>query len=608
MPSEESIVGLGPGRLDHMVELPSELCKSLEMVTSDPGAHFYTAEGDSTAVKGSPESTSTGTGSSACMLEMPLVHWLTEEDVDQGWESESQTIMQQQIKGIRDDEAPVFHTMAETSTHRVAATILSDVQEVLEAACGNQWHVVCAIDARANRSMYDVPGGARTQMLRRQVPRDATAILVLCEVKDIDQASEVIKDMTEDDEERLPVIAVLMRGTAASRPSGWAQEHHRQCMTTVLMAEDCLSAAGADDVILKGSGPEGLRTDIHISIARARRQLEKRMKYEQELQRKAMRIEELQYAMWTTVQRIVPGFPKMEPEGSANLMNLMPGAKVGHCILGQALGAGGAGKVFFARNHIAGRDEAVKAFKKKSITSVEWAMRISNEVHVLGKLKHCNIPKLHSFLHTADMLYIHMEFSGRRSLYDGIDMAGGWLDVESTQIVTSQVASALGYCHGQGIAHCDVKPENIVLADGSPRAQLVDFGAAVKTNTTLTGFRGTMPFMAPEVLSGDPYKPAPTDAWSLGVVLLEMLCGTHKLSRVLGLDKKMARPEHWLYEEMITLFRRPEVIRALLEPDDVVPSPDLLFLLNGVLDVSPLTRWTPAHVLNSVWLSAAPAL
>src|SRR5207249_7481112 len=104
------------------------------------------------------------------------------------------------------------------------------------------------------------------------------------------------------------------------------------------------------------------------------------------------------------------------------------------------------------------------------------------------------------------------------------------LAVDSGARVGCEVLEALAHAHGQGLAHRDIKPDNIVLSDGG--AVLVDFGIARAIATsgedrvTRSGFVvGTEEYMSPEQAGGSPDIDGRTDIYSLGIVLFEALAG-----------------------------------------------------------------------------------
>ncbi|KAF0931528.1 hypothetical protein E2562_005507 [Oryza meyeriana var. granulata] len=95
--------------------------------------------------------------------------------------------------------------------------------------------------------------------------------------------------------------------------------------------------------------------------------------------------------------------------------------------------------------------------------------------------------------------------------------------------VVAQIAEALAICHRRGVAHRDIKPDNVLLdasGDGPPRVRLADFGSAAWVGDGLSaeGLVGTPHYVAPEVIAGGEYDEK-ADVWSAGVVLYVLLSG-----------------------------------------------------------------------------------
>ncbi|XP_040376967.1 phosphoenolpyruvate carboxylase kinase 2 isoform X2 [Oryza brachyantha] len=104
--------------------------------------------------------------------------------------------------------------------------------------------------------------------------------------------------------------------------------------------------------------------------------------------------------------------------------------------------------------------------------------------------------------------------------------ARGRLSEPEAADLMAQLASALASCHRRGVAHRDVKPDNL-LFDGSGVLKLGDFGSAewFGDGRPMTGLVGTPYYVAPEVVAGREYNEK-VDVWSAGVVLYMMLSGT----------------------------------------------------------------------------------
>jgi serine/threonine-protein kinase len=147
-------------------------------------------------------------------------------------------------------------------------------------------------------------------------------------------------------------------------------------------------------------------------------------------------------------------------------------------------------------------------------------------VRTFGTLSHPHILKLFDFGRQGDLLYLVTELLTGGSLADRIRNAP--LSLDEARRVMEPVAFALDFAHGQGVIHCDLKPQNVLL-DAKNNPYLTDFGVAklLDESTVLTQggtAMGTPAYMAPEQWQGAELD-ARTDVYALGVMLFEMLSG-----------------------------------------------------------------------------------
>merc|ERR1719329_1265077 len=185
-----------------------------------------------------------------------------------------------------------------------------------------------------------------------------------------------------------------------------------------------------------------------------------------------------------------------------------------------------------------------------------------------------------------------MGLAGSHSLMHTLQQ-GGRMTLLDARLTFHQVSSAIAYLHSEAVAHRDLKPENIMLSDGNGCAMLVDFGLACSLDDLLDDPCGSMPFVAPEVLRGDLYDGAPADMWSLGVVLLEMLCGAHSLSTMLGWKNRM-EPEPARAKELTAYFHdNPSSFEAFVKSRiECGASSVPMELLTAALNTEPAKRCT----------------
>ncbi|WP_241984478.1 serine/threonine-protein kinase [Cryobacterium sp. Hb1] len=197
------------------------------------------------------------------------------------------------------------------------------------------------------------------------------------------------------------------------------------------------------------------------------------------------------------------------------------------------VGAGGMASVYRATDTALGRTVAVKLFRVDGGASEPE--RQSGEIALLASLNHFALVTLFdagtAVVDGASRTFIVMEFVDGPDLRTRIE--SGPLPSLDVAIMGADLAEALHYVHEQGIIHRDVKPANVLLApSGFPgrgmHAKLADFGIARlldETRLTATGsLLGTASYLSPEQALGGVIA-APTDVYSLGLVLLECLTG-----------------------------------------------------------------------------------
>jgi len=211
------------------------------------------------------------------------------------------------------------------------------------------------------------------------------------------------------------------------------------------------------------------------------------------------------------------------------------GQVLGHCRIVAKIGEGGMGVVYRAYDEVLHRDVAVKVVRKDAGLDASAGQNLLQEARASSSLAHPNICTIYEVGETSGDLYIVMELVEGRSLY--AMSSGTGLPPESVLRYGVQVSSALARAHDRGIVHRDLKTSNIVVAsDGL--LKVLDFGLAKRvgggvldaptmsfsTIQHASSVSGTLPYMAPEILRGDPADPR-SDLWALGVILYELASG-----------------------------------------------------------------------------------
>lgn len=207
-------------------------------------------------------------------------------------------------------------------------------------------------------------------------------------------------------------------------------------------------------------------------------------------------------------------------------MSFQVGQVVGDYQVEGVLGRGGMGALYKVRNRISQRLDAMKVLLPSvRSSSAEITSRFEREIRVHASLRHPNIAELYTAFQLDDQLLMVMELVEGPTLESLLAHAP--LPVELSVGIISQVLSALGYAHRQGVIHRDIKPTNIVLSHGGA-VKLIDFGIALaefNPRMTQTGMvLGSLAYMAPEQLTGQ-HADARADLYSVGITLYQALTG-----------------------------------------------------------------------------------
>jgi protein kinase A len=286
--------------------------------------------------------------------------------------------------------------------------------------------------------------------------------------------------------------------------------------------------------------------------------------------------------------------PSLDPELKEELQSDLS-VKVGEFYLEKPLGYGSYSQVFKARTNRQSHQYAIKVVDKEDCTSPKKVLR---EVKYLGKLPvHPHIAMLHRVLHSAKALYLCMDYGGPSNLYKSqVNAPGKKLGMLVAQEIFGQVAHAVHHIHNNHVCHRDLKPENIAM-NGS-HALLVDFGLAGDTREVHHLCCGSLPFAAPEVMT-DPcqYHGAEVDAWSLGVVLFEMVRGVDSFTEMMGWQS-VVNPSSKLTEQLRFHFGN-----GISRGSTIIQHPDISDVVKGLLRFNARNRWTLQDVCESPWVA-----
>ena len=217
-------------------------------------------------------------------------------------------------------------------------------------------------------------------------------------------------------------------------------------------------------------------------------------------------------------------------------MVLSPGARLGPYEIQAAIGAGGMGEVYKARDARLGRDIAIKVLPVEASMDTERRDRFEREARAIAALNHPNIVTIHAVEESGGVPFFTMEYIEGKTLRDLIPAHG--LPLDQLLKIAIPLTDAVAAAHEHGILHRDLKPANVmVTAEG--RVKVLDFGLAKLKEALVrmpdgsqltreaTGegrILGTVAYMSPEQAEGKPVDQR-SDVFSLGVVLYEMVTG-----------------------------------------------------------------------------------
>uniref|UniRef100_A0A8C4ZZ81 Protein kinase D2 n=1 Tax=Gadus morhua TaxID=8049 RepID=A0A8C4ZZ81_GADMO len=194
----------------------------------------------------------------------------------------------------------------------------------------------------------------------------------------------------------------------------------------------------------------------------------------------------------------------------------------------EVLGSGQFGVVYGGKHRKTGRDVAVKVIDKLRFPTKQES-QLRNEVAILQSLRHLGIVNLESMFETPEKVFVVMEKLHGDMLEMILSSEKGRLPERLTKFLITQILAALRHLHFKNIVHCDLKPENVLLASAEPfpQVKLCDFGFAriIGEKSFRRSVVGTPAYLAPEVLLNQGYNRS-LDMWSVGVIMYVSLSGT----------------------------------------------------------------------------------
>lgn len=252
--------------------------------------------------------------------------------------------------------------------------------------------------------------------------------------------------------------------------------------------------------------------------------------------------------------------------------------------LTRLLGRGSFAKVYHGRTLTDNSSVAVKVMEKPSAGDPTMEPRLVREVGAMRRLNHPNILKLHEVLATKTKIYLVMELADGGELFTQLTRRGRMKEA-TARFYFQQLVSTLNFCHQNGVAHRDLKPQNLLL-DKKGNLKISDFGLSALPESKKDGLLhtacGTPAFTAPEIIRGKGYDGAKADAFSCGVILFNLLAG------YLPFDDS----------NLPNMYRKIHN-REMVFPDWIQKKPRVI--IHKLLDPNPKTRMSIETLMSLPW-------
>ncbi|XP_033504741.1 serine/threonine-protein kinase D3-like [Epinephelus lanceolatus] len=207
----------------------------------------------------------------------------------------------------------------------------------------------------------------------------------------------------------------------------------------------------------------------------------------------------------------------------------------------EVLGSGQFGIVYGGKHRKTGRDVAIKIIDKMRFPTKQES-QLRNEVAILQNLHHPGIVNLECMFETPEQVFVVMEKLHGDMLEMILSSEKSRLPERLTKFLVTQILVALRHLHFKNIVHCDLKPENVLLASAEPfpQVKLCDFGFAriIGEKSFRRSVVGTPAYLAPEVLRSKGYNRS-LDMWSVGVIIYVSLSGTFPFNEDEDIDDQI---------------------------------------------------------------------
>lgn len=261
-------------------------------------------------------------------------------------------------------------------------------------------------------------------------------------------------------------------------------------------------------------------------------------------------------------------------------------SRVGEYILVREIGRGSSSIIYLAVKQDTNEKVAIKIVSRKFLIDRNAVENFQREVTAFSKMNHRNIVRFYEIQSDDNLIYIIMEYCRNGNLQMLASQPGGMSERTAKPIV-HQIGSAISYFHSLGIAHRDIKLENIFLNQLN-EVKVGDFGFCreqTKENELFKTQCGSPIYAPPEIVDNKQYDGKKADMWSTGVVIYSLVTGT-----VPWKDCKNIQ----------NLFRDIQMSRYHV-PDQY--SAEFKSLIHSLMHPLPEMRLSAAKMLSHPWLA-----
>ena len=258
--------------------------------------------------------------------------------------------------------------------------------------------------------------------------------------------------------------------------------------------------------------------------------------------------------------------------------------------IGETLGKGAYAVVKKIKNIITNEEFAVKIYEKEKLNSNSKKSCVTKEIQILKRLNHKNIAKLIEVISNEKQIFVIQELVEGISLREYYNneirhQKGISIHKENIfRIIFKQIFDAMNYVHKLGMAHRDIKLENILIKKNY-EIKIIDFGFGMYNpeNKLEKFFCGTPNYMAPEIAEKKPYIGQLADMWSLGILVFKIYCADFPFK---GKNEK----------ELYKGIKTGKFTMARYTPEYAKK------IICSLIVLDPNKRLTCEDVLNSDWL------